>query len=178
MRKHVSFLFFIIPAVFIFSCAPKPSIVLPPEWGYEKGAVRLHMKADPQLNLYSGSPHTLLLCIYSLRDPNAFNQLADEKDGLSKLLECGRFDPSVTNSKRLVVNPGQEMSESLDRAEGAKYVGIVAGYYQLFQKERAVRFYPIPVLQEKKGNTIVSKPDILKLDLLLGPQEMQEVKGK
>jgi len=169
--------FLFIPIALVFSCASKPSVVLPPEWGYEKGAIRLHLKADPQLNLYSGSPHTLLLCIYHLRDPNAFNQSADEKDGLSKLLECSRFDPTVTYTKRLVVQPGQEVNESLDRAEGAKYVGLVAGYYQL-QKERTVRFFQIPVLQEKKGNTIVSKPGILQIDLLLGPQEMQEVKGK
>ncbi len=172
MRRYAGTLVLFILLVFVFSCASKPSIVLPPEWGYEKGAIRLHLKADPQLNLYSGSPHTLLLCIYHLRDPNAFNQLADEKDGLPKLLECGRFDPAVTYVKRVVMQPGQELNESMDRAEGAKYVGIAAGYYQL-QKERAVRFFQIPVVQERRGSTLVSKPSVLNIDLLLGPQEMQ-----
>jgi type VI secretion system VasD/TssJ family lipoprotein len=178
MRRTVGVLPLFIPLIFLLiSCASKPSVVLPPEWGYEKGAIQLRLKADPQLNLYSGSPHTLLLCIYHLRDPNAFNQLADEKDGIPKLLECGRFDPSVTYVKRVVVQPGQEVRESMDRAEGAKYVGIAAGYYQL-QKERAVRFFQIPVVQEKKGSTLVSKPSVLTIDLLLGAQEMSEIRGK
>ena len=103
--------------------------------------------------------------------------MIDEKDGLSKLLECGRFDPSVTNAKRFVIQPDKELTESLDRPEGAKYVGIVSGYYFL-QKDRVVRFFPIPVIQEKKGSTITSKPGVLKIDLYLGPQQIQEVRGK
>jgi type VI secretion system VasD/TssJ family lipoprotein len=178
MRRYAGVLVLFI--LLVFSCAkkpPAPTVVLPPEWGYEKGAVQLHLKADPQLNLYSGSPHTLLLCIYHLRDPNAFNQLADEKDGIPKLLECSRFDPAVTYVKRVVMQPGQELNESMDRAEGAKYVGIAAGYYQL-QKERAVRFFQIPVVREQKGSTLVSKPSVLRIDLLLGAQEINEIRGK
>jgi type VI secretion system VasD/TssJ family lipoprotein len=177
MKKYIETFILLFSVMFICSCSSKPAIVLPPEWGYAKDAIRLHLKSDPQLNLYQGSPHTLLVCMYHLRDPNAFNQLVDEKDGLSKLLECSRFDPSVTNAKRLVIQPDKETTESLDRPEGAKYVGIVAGYYYL-QKDRAVRFFPIPVVEEKKGNTILSKPEVLNIDLYLGPQQLQEVRGK
>jgi type VI secretion system VasD/TssJ family lipoprotein len=177
MKKYIETFILLISAIFICSCSSKPAIVLPPEWGYTKDAIQLHMKSDPQLNLYQGSPHTLLVCLYHLRDPNAFNQLVDEKDGVSKLLECSRFDPSVTHFKRFVMQPDKELTESLDRPEGAKYVGIVAGYYFL-QKERVVRFFPIPVIEEKKKGTITSKPGVLKIDLYLAPQQFQEVKGK
>ena len=176
MKRFVK-AFLLLFSILICSCSSKPAIVLPPDWGYAKDAVRLHLKGDPQLNLYQGSPHTLLLCLYHLRDPNAFNQLIDEKEGLPKLLECSRFDPSVTNVKRFVVQPNGELTESLDRPEGAKYVGIVAGYYSL-HKENATRFFPIPVTQEKKGSTITSKAGVLMIDLYLGPQQIQEVRGK
>jgi hypothetical protein len=166
--------------------SPVPEKPLPPKppempgmkteevgWHYAKEAIRLHLKSDPQLNLYQRSPHTLMLCVYHLRDPNAFNQLVEEKEGLWKLLECGRFDPSVTFSKRVVVQPGQELTELLDRPEGAKYVGLVGGYY-LLQKERAVRLFPIPVVSEKRGSTTFLKPGLLNIDLYLGPQEFQD----
>ena len=202
MRKctFLPFLFFLIPALFPCSCAkapkppatgtpsvtatpaPQPAYAPPPptEWRYEKDGIRLRLQGDPKLNLFQGESHTLLVCLYNLRDPNAFNQLAEGREGLTKLLECGRFDPSVASSKRLVVQPGQELNEIMDRAEGAKYVALVAGYYSL-QKEKAVRLYPVPVLEESKGmvfRTKASFPAILNLDLYLGPQEIQEPKGK
>ena len=156
---------------------PEPPIVRTQEaeWRYEKDAVRLHLKSDPQLNLYQRSPHTLVLCVYHLRDPNAFNQQLEEKEGLWKLLECGRFDPSVTFSKRVVIQPGQELTELLDRPEGAKYIGLVAGYY-LLQKERVVRLFPIPVASERRGSTVFLKPGMLNIDLFLGPQEIQDLR--
>jgi type VI secretion system VasD/TssJ family lipoprotein len=196
----VIFLFGLIAMVSIYSCRkppatpptavpsatastpPQPAYAPPPptEWRYEKDGIRLHLKGDPQLNLFQGEPHTLLVCLYNLSDPNAFNQLVGEREGLTKLLECGRFDSSTLSSKRMVIQPGQEVNEAVDRAEGAKYVALVAGYYSL-QKEKMVRLFPIPILEESKGlifRTKTSIPAILNLTLYLGPQEIQEPRGK
>ena len=76
--KKVVVALLVLTASFLFvSCGAKqPPVMQKVEFGYEKGAVLLNLKADPQLNLYQGSPHTLSLCIYQLRDPNGFNQLA------------------------------------------------------------------------------------------------------
>jgi len=163
----------VAPAPIVEKPEPPKARTQEAQWGYEKDAIRLRVKSDPQLNLYQRSPHTLVLCVYQLKDPNAFNQQLEEKEGLWKLLECGRFDPSVTHSKRVVIQPGQEVTELLDRPEGARYVGLVAGYYAL-QKERVVRLFPIPVVSEKKGNMIFLKPGMLNIDLYMGPQEIQE----
>jgi hypothetical protein len=74
--------------------------------------------------------------------------------------------------KRFVVQPGQELSETLDRAEGAKYVGLVAGYYSV-KKEHVLRLYPVPVVVETVGSIMsrskVSRPAPLAIDLNLGP---------
>ena len=157
--------------------APAP---VPPEWGYEKNAIRLHLKSDPKLNLFQGNPHTLLVCVYNLEDPNGFNQQIAEKEGLPKLLECGRFDGTVASAKRLVIQPGQEINESFDRAEGAKYVGLVAGYFSL-QRENISRLFPVPVLEETEGTVVrkkIFRPGVLTLDLYLGPHEIEGPKGK
>jgi hypothetical protein len=111
-----------------------------------------------------------LVCIYHLRDLNGFNQLMGEKEGLSKLLECERFDPGVTYAKRIVVQPNQETIETMDRTEGAKYVGIVAGYYDL-QKDNAARTFQIPL-------SFFHNPKKLSINLQLGSQGIKEIKEK
>ena len=177
MKKLIETVSMIFLSMWICSCASKPPVVIPPEWRFEKNAVHVHIKADPQLNLYEGSAHALHLCLYQLRDPNAFQQLIEERTGLSTLLECSRFDPSITSSKRFVMMPNQEIWESLDRAEGSKYVGVVAGYYQL-QKERTSLLVSVPVVQVKKEKTILLVPNRLDLDLYLWPQQIQEIRGR
>ena len=173
MKRHINTLFLLLIAFGVYSCASQP--LAPPEWKYEKEAIQLHLKADFQLNLHEGMPHTLLICVYQLRDPNTFNQLAGDNNGLYKLLECGLFDASVAGSERLIIHPGQDLTFTLNRAEGAKYIAIVAGYYFLY-KERMVRLFDIPVIIEKKGwikRTKILKPDLLNIELTLGPQQIQ-----
>lgn len=154
----------------VSSCCSKSSIVSPPEWKHEKDALVLRFEGDQSLNLYQGKPHSLIVCVYHLKDLNGFKQLTDESGGLSKLLECSRFDNSVTYTKRLVLQPKQELKESHDRTEGAKYLGIVAGYYSL-HKVHSVRSYQIPV-------SIFNNPKKLNINLHMGPEGIQEIKDK
>lgn len=173
MKKIISMLIWLVSAFLIFSCASKQ--LAPPEMEFEEKSIKIHMKADPQLNLSDGTSHTLLVCVYQLKEPNTFNQLADDQEGLYRLLECKLFDPSVAGTKRLVVQPGTDTEFSLDRAQGARYVAVVAGYY-LLDKERMVRLYEIPVVIEKKGlirRTKKKKLDALNVDLKLGPKQIE-----
>ena len=96
--------------------------------------------------------------------------MIDEKGGLERLLECNRFDSSVTYSKRLVVQPNQDMLENLSRTEDAKYLGIVAGYYFL-KKENVVRSYPIQV-------SWLNNPKTLDVELHMGPEGIQQIRDK
>ena len=172
MKKIIIILNCLLLVIVIWSCAAKQ--LPPPESAYEEGAIKVHVKADPKLNLSDGKAHTLLVCVYQLRDPNALNQLSGDEDGLYRLLECGLFDASVAGAKRLIVQPGQDIIFSLDRAEGARYVAVAAGYY-LLEKERMVRLYEIPVVIEKKGiirRSKIQKLGILEIDLRLGPEQI------
>lgn len=164
LKRSLALLSLLVVAVMVCACAGGK----PAEIGYKEKAIHVNLTADSRLNLYQGTPHALMLCLYQLKDPNAFNQIVDEKDGLHKLLECNRFDASVANAKRLVVQPGQVEKQDLDRAEGAKYVAIAAGYYAY--KERPTRIYAVP-----SGGLLSS--DELFINLYLGPQLMQDTKG-
>ena len=163
---------FWIATLLLTACATPP--LPPPDWGYEKDAVEIHLKADPQLNLDDGAPHTLVLCTYQLRDPNTFHRLGEDMEGIYKLLECGLFDGSVATAKRLIVHPGQDVVTRLDRAAGAQYVAVVAGYYTL-HKERVTRLFDIPVVVDESGllrKTRVAKPGSLAIELELGPLQI------
>ncbi|MBN2516447.1 MAG: type VI secretion system lipoprotein TssJ [Deltaproteobacteria bacterium] len=153
----------------VCSCASKP---LPPSVvEYAKDAIIIYVKADPQLNLYAGTPHTLFVCIYQIKDPNALNQLAGDQEGLCRLLECSLFDASITGAKKLIIQPGQQETFVLDRAEGTRYVAVVAGYSRI-ERDRILRLHEIP----EKGyirRFIGSRFDILGFELKLGPQQLQ-----
>lgn len=138
---------------------------------FKKDNIKLLIKADSQLNRFKSNSHTLLLCLYQLKDPNGFNQLVQEKDGLPKLMECGRFDATVANAKQFVVQPGQEFSEVCDKAEGARYIGIATGYYGM-GKEKVTELSPLLSTREGSGGT----GSIVRIDL--GPYQISSIEVK
>lgn len=171
MPYRACHLMFIL-VLLLSACATPPPPA--PDWSYEKDAIEMRLKADPQLNLDDGAPHTLVLCTYQLRDPNTFNRLAEDMEGIYKLLACDLFDASVATAKRVIVHPGQDMVSIMDRAAGARHVAVVAGYYTLHQ-DRVTRLYNIPVQVETSGlvrRTTVSRPGRLSFELALGPLQI------
>lgn len=174
MKRFIRMLI-VLSLLFFWACAAKQ--LPPPQWSYEKDAIRLYIKADDKLNLDEGEAHTLLLCVYQLSDPNTFNQLANDQDGLYTLLECSLFGNGSAAAKRMIIQPGQNINMTLDRAEGARYVAIVAGYY-ILEKDRMVKMVEIPEYVEKKGfikKSKTRKPAPLKIDLILGPQQVTTI---
>lgn len=163
-------------ALLILSCAsplrPKPEWT---EWPAQKEAINIRLEALPDAHLFEGKPHPLLICFYQLKDLNKFDQLADYEDGLSKLLDCELFDASVLRAKRYHIQPGETVTDALDRAQGVKHAAIVAGY-RLRERERIVRIFDIPTVEERIGYTKIKKilkPDILYIDLELGPHQIR-----
>jgi len=146
-----------------------------PQWTYAPGSLELRFHADGMLNAYDEQGHTLILCVYQLSDPNAYNKLAKNQTGLMKLLECSDFDKSAVYYQRLVVQPGEDQVMPLDRAEGAKYMAVAAGYYGL-KPERCTRMFEIPVITRDEGfffTDIVRHPGKLLVNLFLGPTGIQ-----
>lgn len=169
----------VVVCIFLFiACAAKKPP--PVEWTPGPEEITIELKNDGQLNLVEGMPHTLLICVYQLNNQNSFNQMSVDQEGLRKLLECNLFDGSVASSKKIIAYPGQNQTFILDRAEGAKYVAVVAGYYQLV-KERVVRIFDIPTVIDKKGiikRSLTHKAAPLDMVIHLGAKQLQMVEGK
>jgi type VI secretion system VasD/TssJ family lipoprotein len=187
VKKHsiVLFSFLMLFSLVLFSSAcskPQPMPPVEAKPTYTQNFITVHFKGDSQLNLYDGSSHALHLCVYQLSDPNGFNLLSEDDMGISKLMSCDRADvvvtiPGVASAKRYIIQPGDDKTFELDRAEGAKYVGVVAGYYML-QKRNTVRLFAIPTVEEKKDGLIMVRQKPLTISLYLGPQSLQELGGK
>ncbi|WP_235727710.1 type VI secretion system lipoprotein TssJ [Maridesulfovibrio frigidus] len=148
------------------------------KWTYQTAAISLKLGVDKELNQYDGDPHTLLLCVYQLSDLSKFNELAGSSTGLSKLYNCTSFGPTVTQVRREFIQPGKNATLTMDRAEGTKFVGVAAGYYNL-QGSGATRNWQIPMDVTSTGMLWWSDtwyaPAKLDAMLILGPQEIQKV---
>jgi type VI secretion system VasD/TssJ family lipoprotein len=150
-----------------------------PEWKFEKEAIRIHIKADHDLNLYNRKTHTLYLCFYQLSELNAFDQLAQDDSGIRRLLEAKMFDSSVAAVSTKTISSGEHITLSLDRAERAKYIAIVAGYYARLSDKRMVRRHKIQVFKQRKSffkRTYQCIPCTLDIVLLLGPNQIESSK--
>jgi type VI secretion system VasD/TssJ family lipoprotein len=160
------------------ACMSSPAS--PPEWKMQKEGIILNLKADGRLNESRGKAYTLYFVVYQLINPNGFNQLSQDNDGLGKLLESKIFDSSVASVKSVVVYPGSDVTYRMDRAEGAMYVGVVAGY-NVMAKERMVKLFEVPVYVKYNNVFRTSKklvPGNLEINMVLGPQQIEDVKGK
>ncbi len=161
---------------------PEPDETYPtPRMHYVEDAIQIHVKADEQVNRFGDLPHALHICVYQLRDPNLFNRLIEQEETFSELLgeKCGLADASVATSKPVTLLPGADETILMDRGEGARYLGIVAGYYSL-DKDGSVRLFDIPVVVAKKStgclkSSLVSKLDALNIDVTFGPTEIENV---
>jgi hypothetical protein len=125
-------------------------------------------------------PHPLHSCVYQLKDLNAFTKLAGYEDGLRELLDyrCAAFDASA--AVPMDIQPGQELTLTLDRAEGVKYVAFAAGFYEL-SKDRTIRWIKIPMVTETKGffkRKKIQKPQHLRIEIILGEKQIHTFKGK
>ncbi len=140
-------------------CASKPIAL--PDYSYGKDAINISLHGADRLNVYQGVPHTLLVCLYQLKDLTAYNQLVGKKNGLYKLLRGQKFDPSVTYSEKIILHPGTDKQLTLDRAEGTKYLAVVTGYYSM-SPEKMTKVFDIPVALESKSTFSFSKIKVVK----------------
>lgn len=162
--------------ILIVSCTKKPDPV--PSWAFGTKGIEITYTADKLLNAYDNKPHTLLLVVYQLDNVNAFNKFSAYKKGLEKLLEAKNFDASVMGIDKAFVEPGDKKTIVLDRGENAKWVGIVAGYYDLVpgKANRTFEFsfdvHTSGWIRRKKEAQVKK----MTVNLLLGPNGIQEIK--
>ncbi|MDJ0816766.1 MAG: type VI secretion lipoprotein TssJ [Desulfobacterales bacterium] len=159
------------------SCASSPSKGRQLNCPRKADAIQLVLRADPQLHFSNNVPHTVFICIYQLKDPNAFNLKTKYTEGLYELLDCSSFDSSVTDLERIVVYPNKDLPLTMDRAEGTNYIALAAGYTNM-EKDRIVRIHEIPIDEKTKILTPWKKYYVcrdLNLEISLGPEQIETI---
>ncbi len=150
---------------------------LNPSRPYAAKAIQIHYRADENLNRYEEKAHSLMLVVYQVTDVKWFNGYIKDAAGLATLLSAEKPDQSVLAVDRFFIEPGETNQIELDRYENVKWVGIVAGYYDLAPGQ-VTRSYEMPVLFETKGTffkTNQAKMGLLGMNLYFGPSSIQEV---
>lgn len=143
-------------------------------WPYAKEGILLELASDIDLNFYSNQSHTLALGIWQFDDEKVFIKLLTDKAELIKALVTGNLPKGVLQLDRYVIQPDTKVLLKLDRAQGSKYVGILAGYYQ-FTPSGAARYFRIPLNIQSSGlisKDYTAEPAVLALRLQLGIQSI------
>ena len=159
----------------LFFCAKKPDPI--PAWNFEPEGITIHYKADKSLNVFNDEPHTVVMIVYQLTGIDAFNNLVKNEAGLKKLLLEESFDQTVVSIDRIIVQPEDAKTLVVDRGENARWIGIVAGYYELIPGlVNVTQKIPFTVKQTgrfwKKKKT-AKVPDVY-INLLLGTRGIQK----
>ncbi|GAB6888306.1 type VI secretion system lipoprotein TssJ [Desulfothermus okinawensis JCM 13304] len=177
---------FFFPLFFIISCGSNAKNLREPKWVYGSRAIEIHYKADNKLNFFNNNPHTLVLKVFQLKDISNFKDLIQNKDGILRLLQylgqtgfLGKAESDLLGYKEFIIEPGEEKIIYLDRAEGARWIGVVAGYY-ILSPDNCSRVFKIPLIYKKKGllfkKTSVSIGKLF-VNLMLGPTGIQQIGG-
>lgn len=150
---------------------PKPNESAASAWKKKENAIILRVESLKSLNAFDNAPKALQMKVFQLTDPKAFLQAAKSSSGLKHLLVTEHIDPAIVGMERLIILPGVSQSVSLDRQEGARYIGIVLGYATLKQ-EKIFRLIPIVTMED--GNA-AEKPasDSSLLDSLVSNKSKQ-----
>ena len=123
--------------------ALKPSEVV---WSQQKNGLSVTVAAADDLNFAYGSPLGITICLYQLSDMSKFTALAATFDGIGKLLggDIELLGGTALMSRVEYLQPGEKITRSFDRMEGAKYFAVAAGYAHR-DPARCSAYAPFPV---------------------------------
>ena len=123
--------------------ALKPSEVV---WSQRKDGLSVTVAAADDLNFAYGSPLGITICLYQLSDMSKFTALASTFDGVRKLLEgdIELLGGTALMSRVEYLQPGEKITRSFDRMEGAKYFAVAAGYAHC-DPTRCSAYAPFPI---------------------------------
>ncbi|WP_426143661.1 type VI secretion system lipoprotein TssJ [Pseudomonas sp. DWP3-1-2] len=158
--------------------SPEQKALAELKWDYAENAIELTFTADNDLNQYDGQAHNLLVVVAQFDQINAFAAYTGSSQQLSSLLLMNSAPTGLIGLTRLFIEPGQSKQLSLPRLEGAKMVGIAAGYAHL-DPARSAKLYQIGVDVTSTGwfsKTWTATPRPIAIDLLVGPDAL--LRGK
>ncbi len=144
------------------------------DWAYQAKGIQLELIAAEDINAFFNQPHTLVLGVLQMEDSKPFMQLLSDSKKITAMLANGDPGKDFLHLDRYIVSPGKRDILDIDRVQGARYVAVMAGYYN-FDPSGAVRLFRIPLNIKSEGmltTTYTAKPANLALRLHLGRQRI------
>jgi len=181
-RKYIvmiELILIVFGGLFITSCGGGKKPDPEPQWLYQPKGIEITYHANNMLNEFNGASHVLQAVIYQLSDINKFMELTAYQDGLKTLLQAQNFDSSVQAVKKIFINPGEDGNLVITRAEKCKWVGIVAGFFNL-TPGRVTCFFEIPHKVEKQGFIFKKKVAVvmdLKAEIYFTEHDLKKIKS-
>lgn len=138
-------------------------------WSYQKDGILLNLLTSNGLNWYDNQEHTIVLGVYQFSDEKTFIKLLASPNDIQKSLVDGQNIDGILQLDRYVLMPGKQSTVQLDRVQNTKFVGFIAGYYNL-EPVAHTRYYQIPLNMSSEGivfKTYKATPAILAVKLSL-----------
>jgi len=132
---------------------PPPAPAARPQdvtWNFQKDAITLTVIASEDLNKILNESHAVSICLYQTENPDALKAKAETIQGLRELLECKSSPPERLQAQHIYVQPGSVVGKTLDRAEKAKYLAVVAGF-DVLNPATCFSIIPFPLHTESTG---------------------------
>ncbi len=143
-------------------------------WPFRRNGIQLELIAANDINAFFNQPHTVVLGVLQMEDSKPFLQLLNDPKKLTAMLADGDPGKDFLHLDRYIVSPGKRDILDIDRVQDARYVAIVAGYYN-FDPSGAARLFRIPLNIKSEGmvsTTYTATPANLALRLYLGRQRI------
>jgi len=142
-------------------------------WSHADDAVVVEVTAEKMLNVFDGISHTLALNVVQAGETNAIQALVKDPARLQLAMQTGDA-PGTASFERFVIEPGTFRTIRIDRAEKARYVAVIAAYYQ-GATARNARMFRVGVDVKTEGlvvKTRTAKPSPLAIRMRLGPSAL------
>lgn len=142
------------------------------DWAYQADGIKLKVTSSDDMNSWDGEAHTVVLGVIQMDDPTEFQRISGDRTALLQLINEGRAPVWSVQLSRYVLNLGVKTATMLvERAQKAKHLGIVAGYYH-FDVSQGVKFFSIPLKVTEEDSGYVARPVQVKIELHFGRQQI------
>lgn len=117
---------------------------------YASNAIRLTLTAEPQMNAFNNMANSSTIIIAQASNREQLDKMMANPALLRNLFSGTGVAEGVLQLDSYVMMPGQSVSLHIDRAEQARYVSIIAGYYPAPDMAHT-RIYPLPLSLTTEG---------------------------
>lgn len=114
------------------------------EYNHEESGIEINISAVPNLNPdMDGRPSPVVLVMFQLSDVNYVRKIAGGSDAVWVLFDRPK-DKTILSVFELDVQRGEQISYTLDRVAGARYLLIAAGFRD-YEPSKSIKVYNIPI---------------------------------